>query len=456
MYCPCRDEGSTPTINSLDDQGKEKVEEQLDSVCDNKTLPLSNDDQLSYAESPVQNVSLMDDGNNSRDKVDLETTEDDLMQLGFECLSCETPLNGDTPLNAKVTIKQQNAKKIEKQSKIATTTLMIGDCFSRSCKENVGIYKARGKTPRDQRKLRKMQLMVEDKSENILKRYSLAGQINYSKSMVSNDVKLPPIPKSPAKAKRHVTPGFQIPNTVMSSAMDTYSSKQTIRKGRPSKPSQLVKTNFVLGNNNEKANNVAFLQLSPFSGSAMSYSSAMSKNLTISMPDRNASIGERKSQLVPFRHVSKTLSPSSSREGFPSLVPNVAENLGEMKEDQVDVVFDNIALRRRRIQKHATLIEIDDHDKFDDSHLVKFDIDEKMKGLVHKLRGYYTLCLHMHYNCCDIRIGGVIDTLDNLTDEIRDEYEDFLTQVDEITYYQLCQVSISVSHGAYEWHKQPS
>ena len=49
----------------------------------------------------------------------------------------------------------------------------------------------------------------------------------------------------------------------------------------------------------------------------------------------------------------------------------------------------------------------------------------------------------------DNNIGGVINTLDNLTDDIRDEYEDFLTQVDEITYYQLCQVSIvlSVSHA---------
>ncbi len=406
MYCPCRDEGSTPTSNCLD-QGKEKVEKQLDSFCDNKTLPQSSDEQLSYAESPVHIVSSVNDGK-SKGKVELETqTEDDLMQLGSEC---------ETPLNAKMTLKQQNAKKIEIQSKIATTTLMIGECFSRNCKENAGIYKARGKTPRDHRELRKMELMAGDRSENILKRYSIAGQI---KSMVPDEVKLPPIPKSPAKANRHVTPGFQISNTMMSSAMDTYSSKQTIRKGRPSKPSQSAKTNFVLGNNNKKANNVALLQLSPFSGSAMSYSSAMSKNLSINTPDRNASIGQGKSQLVPFRHASKTVSPSSSREDilaitqeqnkrpevFPSLVPMkfvVAENHSEMKQDQVDILYDNSALRRRRIQKHATLIEIDDHNKFDDSHLVKFDVDEKMKGLVHKLRGDSYLWVivyiaYMHY-----------------------------------------------------------
>ena len=38
--------------------------------------------------------------------------------------------------------------------------------------------------------------------------------------------------------------------------------------------------------------------------------------------------------------------------------------------------------------------------------------------------------------------GNVVNSLEHLTDEIRDDYDQFLTEIDAITYYAYRQVSI--------------
>lgn len=39
-------------------------------------------------------------------------------------------------------------------------------------------------------------------------------------------------------------------------------------------------------------------------------------------------------------------------------------------------------------------------------------------------------------------LGGVISKLENLTDKIRDEYDDFLSEIDTVSYYARRQVYI--------------
>ena len=38
--------------------------------------------------------------------------------------------------------------------------------------------------------------------------------------------------------------------------------------------------------------------------------------------------------------------------------------------------------------------------------------------------------------------GGIVNSLEHLTDEIREDYDGFLTEIDAITYYAYRQVSI--------------
>ena len=75
--------------------------------------------------------------------------------------------------------------------------------------------------------------------------------------------------------------------------------------------------------------------------------------------------------------------------------------------------------------------------KVDEKYLVHFNPDEKTKGIINKVRGTYRYAL-----CVIFIIGGVINTLQNLTDEIHDEYNIFLNELDVISYYAHRQVII--------------
>lgn len=194
------------------------------------------------------------------------------------------------------------------------------------------------------------------------------------------------------------------------------------------------------------------LQISPANGGAMSYLSAMAK--ISSELDRQPN-KRRKQREVGVRfdylHKKQDLSPAALKQDAEQHISILKptghdfSNRGSegllISADVEECHFRGIIADDRAKQKHyQKRVSLVQNKYFNESHLVRFtDVDENMKRLVHKLRGMqanflFSISDSIYY------IGGVINSLHNLTSEIVDDYEDFSTEVDEVTYYRLRQV----------------
>ena len=228
--------------------------------------------------------------------------------------------------------------------------------------------------------------------------------------VINDGIKLPPIRKSSAKPvtpyhyRSHAVRSVNLSTAFGNAGLPSNLRVSTIQKRTSDHRSSMNRVLYPEKPHQLKSNTLElnFLQLSPNSGCAMSYSSAMSRNQAAEKDDQyireNQMTGKK--LFVPFRHKARTVTSRESglvrkhfptaEHPFPSRLPLTLDHLPqevEMFQDNSDGIKDD-GLRRKRLQKKATILEFqEDTKKLDDSYLVKFDVDDKMKNLVHRLRG---------------------------------------------------------------------
>lgn len=246
----------------------------------------------------------------------------------------------------------------------------------------------------------------------------------YEESMRLEPMKLPPIIKSPAKAKRIISPlvpTFDMPQSsasvfpqfskhafpfqlkVLNVQKQNMPEHSTILMKKHknsladeslqiSLSSRQTRSNFMTSRikpTDTVSKSQNFLQLSPSNGGAMSYISAMKKiSLKNELHDPKNQQWKDNSASVFYQRGNED--HPITRKSF-STIDNISQK--QLNEySTVDTVQGNIPerenkLRRKQIKKQATLLEIEEQKDFDDNPVVKYDVDEKMKALVHKLRG---------------------------------------------------------------------
>ena len=142
-----------------------------------------------------------------------------------------------------------------------------------------------------------------------------------------------------------------------------------------------------------------FLQLTPSNGGALSYSSAMSRAKS-RLSDHNSNIGEQNVTKLPIHFRHRPINRMSARSNkivdakpVNSLLPNISIKDKQLHSDEEeipsmdeDTIVDD-KLRRKQLQTNAAIIEIEEQKTTGNSYLIRYDVDDKMKGLIHKLRG---------------------------------------------------------------------
>ena len=268
------------------------------------------------------------------------------------------------------------------------------------------------------------------------------------KSNSSESLKLPPMVKSPAKNTNSISlhnpqgasvvrfGGNTLPTQLWASSErhnQSYSEPQSLGMGKKSHSYNIKRDmhqmerlhpsksrHGSLGTGLQKVENL--LQLSPSSGGAMSYATAMSQSYSVNSDEskfedqdqkKNSYLhrkkfspsptdnirrrhSDQKASRVVFRKTERTKPvldnlhvalQQQSDENNASEEEDLDESL---KEELVEDTTIDRKERRGLIHRQVTRLEIEEQLACDDSYLVKFSADEKMKRLVHKLRGEFS------------------------------------------------------------------
>lgn len=147
-----------------------------------------------------------------------------------------------------------------------------------------------------------------------------------------------------------------------------------------------------------KRDSFSGLEVAPTSGTALAYSKAMT-SIKYENKEENALVknGLIASKLnYPFRLSSKPPSPLSYRTGrkvaevekiLAKVNPNISKQKDSPRDSLTDLTSDVMEDNQEFRQHHKRASIIDSFNKVSDEYLVRYDVDDNMKALVHKLRG---------------------------------------------------------------------
>ena len=261
------------------------------------------------------------------------------------------------------------------------------------------------------------------------------------KSNSSESLKLPPMVKSPAKYTNSISlhnpqgasvvrfGGNTLPTQLWASSErhnHSYSEPQSLRMGKNSHSYNIKRDMHqkerLHPSKSRHGSLGTGLQLSPSSGGAMSYATAMSQSHSVNSDEskfedqdqkKNSYLHRKKFSPSPSDNIRRRHSDQkTSRVIFKktertepaldylhvALQQQSDENNASEEEDldeslKEELVEDTTIDRKERrglIHRQVTRLEIEEQLTCDDSYLVKFSADEKMKRLVHKLRGEFS------------------------------------------------------------------